>query len=157
MLRPTQQLMSIFQSETSVKTIFSFNKSEAVTRAQEGGTAIILFDRMASLSTISGRDPLGRWCWTTFQGKNKSTTRLMVAYRPCRSKPSRIHTVYAQQRRHYRSRGDIRCPIIIFREDLDKILTKWTSNGDKIILFIDANENTTKGKTHRLLKKTQNA
>ena len=153
MLRPTQQLTSIFQSTVPVKAITSFNKGEAVTRAQEGGTALIMFDRMASLSARSHRDHLGRWCWTTFQGKNNSTTRLMVAYRPCISKHSSLHTVYAQQRRYFRRNGDNRCPVIIFREDIDKILTKWTAKGDKIILFIDANENIAKGKMRQLLKK----
>ena len=77
----------------------------------------------------------------------------MVAYNPCKSKITRLKTVYNQHRRYFRSIGDNRCPLIIFREDLNRILTKWTINGDKIILFIDANENLARGKIYQLLKK----
>ena len=146
MLHPAHQLNSIFQSDKPIRTVTAHNKNEAITRAQEGGTAIIMFDRMATLATKSSSDPLGRWCWTTFEGKNNSITRLMVAYNPCKSKNTRLKTVYSQQRRFYRSKGDNRCPRVIFREDLDRILARWTTNGDKIILFIDANENLAKGK-----------
>ena len=106
MLHPAHQLKSIFQSDKPVKIITAHNKNETITRAQEGGTALIMFDRMATLAMNSNSDSLGRWCWTTFEGKNNSTTRLMVAYNPCKSKNTRLKTVYSQQRRYYRSIGD---------------------------------------------------
>ena len=33
----------------------------------------------------SGRDPsgLGRWAWSTYQGKNNKILRIIVLYRPC--------------------------------------------------------------------------
>ena len=62
MLHPTQQLKLIFQSDKPVKTITSFNKGEAITRSQEGGTSMIMFDRMATLAVSPYSDPLGRWC-----------------------------------------------------------------------------------------------
>ena len=99
MLHPSHQLRSIFQSDRPLRTVTAHNKSEAVTRAQEGGTALIMFDRMANLATSSNSDPLGRWCWTTFKGKNNSVTRLMVAYNPCKSENTRLKTVYSQHRR----------------------------------------------------------
>ena len=74
MLHPAHQLKSIFQSDKPVKAVTAHNTNEAVTRAQEGGTAIIMFDRIATLATNPTSDSLGRWCWTTFKGKNNSIT-----------------------------------------------------------------------------------
>ena len=44
-------------------------------------------------------------------------------------------------------------PSIHIQEDLNNILSKWKSNRDKIILFIDANQNLARGKLENLFKK----
>ena len=77
----------------------------------------------------------------------------MFKYKPYKSSTQRLHTVYTQQRRHYQSKGDNRCPIDIFIEDMDDILTKWRTKGNKITLFMDAHVNLANGKVRTLLNK----
>jgi len=95
-LHNAHQLSTILQSDRPLETITSHNKIEATTHTQEGDTTMLLFDCMTTLASKPYNDPLGRWCWTTFE-ENNSITRLMVAYKPCKSAPERFYTVYAQQ------------------------------------------------------------
>lgn len=101
MLHPAQQLKTIFRYDNSVKVVTAFNKGEAITRAQKGGAALIMFDCMATLATKPRSGTLGCWYWITFKGKHESATQLMVAYIPCKSKNTRLKAIYCQQRRHF--------------------------------------------------------
>ena len=65
LLRHANKLEQMFKSEVQIKAIASHNVHEDDTRAQEGGTAIIAFDQLASLQNSAGVDltGLGRWSW----------------------------------------------------------------------------------------------
>ena len=67
MLHPTHQLKSISQSDKPVKIFTAFNKGESITHGQEGGTSMMMLDRMTTLAMSPYSDPLGRWCWASFQ------------------------------------------------------------------------------------------
>ena len=155
LLKNGSQLKQLFQSEVAVRAVTAHNEHEDDMRAQEGGTGMVVFDQLASLINKSGVDStgLGRWCWLTLKGKHKHVTRIVTAYQPCRSNKKQLRTVYSQHRRYYRMRGDMRCPRAIFRADLGKILQRWINNNERIILFIDANEDLHNGPLVKMLRK----
>mmetsp|Transcript_17019 Transcript_17019/g.25760 ORF Transcript_17019/g.25760 Transcript_17019/m.25760 type:complete len:92 (-) Transcript_17019:533-808(-) len=83
---------------------------------QWGGTAIILRDKLLSKCLVehgdSGRDKLGRWCWTTLRGKGHSAGRLVSVYGP-QQKGSKNSAV-SQQRTRLLQKGDDRLPCLAF-------------------------------------------
>ena len=155
LLNNGSQLKQLFKSEVMARTVTAHNKHENDMRAQEGGTGMVVFDQLAGLIHKTGIDPtgLGRWCWMTIIGKHKHVTRIITAYQPCRSNPKRLSTVYAQHRRYYRVKGDNRCPRVIFREDIMEFLQGCMSRNERIILFIDANENLHDGPLVKILRR----
>ena len=126
-------------------------------RSQEGGTGMVVFNQLAGIIHASGVDitGLGHWCWFTIKGKYNHVTRIITAYQPCRSSHKRLHTVYLQHCRYYRSRGDNRCPRMIFRTDLAKTLRTWIVKKNRIILFIDANKDLNAGPLVKIFRKLE--
>ena len=55
-------------------------------------------------------------------------------------------TVYNQHKLHFREQELDREPRQALLEDLQEALTSWNSNGEKIIVFMDANEDIREGK-----------
>ena len=94
---------------------------------------------------------LGRWCWIKLRGTTTST-RIIVAYEACRTRKTAQNATLAQQKRYWKMKGDDRCPRRIFREQLIKTLHDWKEEGDKLILFIDSNENMEKGLLQNMLQ-----
>jgi hypothetical protein len=78
-------------------------------------------------------------------GAGGISTRIVCAYLPCYTRPSRDgkdqrpQTVYNQHGRYFRSMGDNRCPREIFLDHLGQQLAIWKAAGEQIILFCDAN------------------
>jgi len=154
-LRHSNKLEQLFKSEVQIKAVSAHNIHEDDTRAQEGGTAIIAFDQLASLVKTSGVDPsgLGRWSWVKILGKHSQVTRIICAYQPCTSKRTALSSVGAQHRRYYRARGIKSCPRLMFRKDLTAQLGKWMKAKERILLFIDANEDLSNGPLIKILTK----
>ena len=102
--------------------------------------------------TQSGRDDagLGRWAWITLGSENKRT-RILTVYQPCRSRKEGYTTSYNQQRRYWRSQGISSCPWRLFQEHLTDALKTWRTQGDKIIMSIDGNEDIHSGPLQRSL------
>ena len=88
-----------------------------------------------------GSDPtkLGRWNWIDLI-HNQMKIRIIIAYRYVKSCQSN-NIVYMQQERYYRLKQLSICPLIAFREDISKFLSKTLSDGFDIILSINTNEN----------------
>jgi hypothetical protein len=66
----------------------SFNKHfDSGKEYQVGGVSIITTDSLAHRSTTSNNDPtgLGRWASILIKGKQGFSTRIVCAYRPCKS------------------------------------------------------------------------
>ena len=103
-------LKHIFAGNTPVCTVESYNTYEQIVRAQEGGTAIITFDKLALSIHSSYSDPLGRWCSISIKDKNNNLTHIMVAYQAAKTPCSHLKATYNQQKRFFRSKGDFRCP-----------------------------------------------
>ena len=146
-LRHANKLEQLFKSEVQIKAIASHNIHEDDTRAQEGGTAIITFDQLANLQNSAGvdRTGLGRWSWIKIKGKHNHVTRIICAYQPCTSKRTSLSSVGAQHRRYLRNKGIKDCPRLAFRKGLTAKLSKWIRAKERLILFLDANENIATG------------
>jgi hypothetical protein len=55
-----------------------------------------------------------------------------------------------QQRRYFESHGRNECPRKILLDDLRERLQTWRQDGERIVAFIDANENMTSGPFHAM-------
>ena len=117
-----------------------YNKHERIERSQHGGTAAVALDRMVQFVMGVGTDPhgLGRWVWIQI-GAGEFSTRIVVAYLPCKTARHQRKTVYNQQGRHFRKLGDRRCPRTIFVQHLGEQIALWKQAGEQVLLFVDAN------------------
>ena len=133
-----------------IRSVASHNKREdfkSVGRSQRGGTATIINEQLCSYVKDSGVDHtgLGRWSGYLLEGEPGYTTRVIVAYAPCRDKTSDIATVYKQQWRYIQEKGLKTNPKSMFREDLLHALRQWKQEGNRLILMMYANENVQTG------------
>ena len=154
LLRHASKLEQIFKSEVQIKTIAAHNIHDNDSRLQEGGTEIIAFDQLVTLQDLAGLDPtgLGKWSWIKIIGKQKRTTRITCAYQPCSSKKTSLSSVGSQQRRHFKVRENEKCPRASFRGDLIIQLKVWIKVKNRILLFIDVNEDLSNGPLSRSFK-----
>ncbi len=131
--------------ETEMRALASHNVHVNVGKTQEGGTSLLVHGDLVGQYDVegSGRDAsgLGRWTFMTFRGRDGFVTRVVCGYNPCFSAKAGTQTVYQQQKNYWRviGRQDV-CPRSKFREDLITLLDEWRTNGDRIIVCMDANE-----------------
>ncbi len=130
--------------EAEVRSVVGHNiHSVKQRRIQEGGTSLLMFggmvdyyDRTQSQAEESG---LGRWVVMTLRGE--VTTRIVCGYNPCGNDRPNSGTVYHQQRQYWvTKRKCLTCPRVKFREDLVEQLNAWRTQGDRLIVCLDANE-----------------
>ena len=84
-------------------------------------------------------------------GTGERHTRIITDYQPCRSRKDGYSTSYNQQCRFWRSKGTRSCPRKLFRDQLIASLRKWREGGDRLVLFMDANEDMRDGPLQREL------
>jgi hypothetical protein len=76
----------------------------------------------------------------TFKGEN-CLTHVVCGYNPCyKAKPDSSTTYQQHQCFFITQRRDLTCPRVKFQEDLIEQLSKWRSEGDKLIVCLDTNE-----------------
>jgi Exonuclease III len=107
--------------------------------SQVGGVSLTINDSLAHRSTTINNDPtgLGRWTSILVKGTQGFSTRIICAYRPCKS--SGPDTAYIQHAIYFNQinrKGD---PRKMFMEDLADAIVKWRSRGEQIILTGDFN------------------
>ena len=107
---------------------------------QPGGTMMITRGRTKFRILESGVDPskMGRWSWQLFSGKKGVSTRIITAYRPCKSKG--LTSTYMQQKRIMDVKKNEKCPRTQMMDDLLEQIASWLESGDQIILMIDLND-----------------
>ena len=95
---------------------------------------------------------LGRWSWYLLEGTHRHRTHIIPCYNVERSKPEGLQTVYQQHLRYMEHKDiwDIE-PRDLFRLDLLAQLKTWVSQGDRIILTMDANDHVLRGRLGRNL------
>ncbi len=130
------------------KSRFSHNIHENTNQpVQWGGTGLCIMNELyPRVHGKMGSDPenLGRWTWARIQRRENQWLRLVSAYRPVHN-TSDIGSSYQQQLRHFRTKGDKRCPIKIFDEQFLHQLQEWMSQGERIVVGIDANSDVRSG------------
>ena len=156
LLPKSHQLQNLLQLREGARVITGHNEHERFSQAQQGGTFMAIKEFNQGIVQSVGKDTtgLGRWCWIKLKGAT-STTRIIVAYEACRTRKCAQNATIAQQRRYWRIQGDKRCPRRIFREELVNLITEWREEGDKVVLFIDSNENMEQGQLQRMLQKQE--
>ena len=134
------------------RSVTAHNEHERFSLKQQGGTFITAFQGLGDYSPITGKDPsgLGRWCWLRL-GQPQCSTRIVVAYQACNTRKTAHCATMAQQRRYWISKGDRRSPRAIFCEQFLAQLRIWRSEGEKLLVLMDANEDMQRGKLAREL------
>ena len=135
------------------KSRFSCNAhDDSPQPVQWGGTGICIMNELFSrVHGKMGSDPenLGRWTWARIQRRENEWLRVAAAYRPVKN-TAETGSSYQQQLRHFRNQGDYRCPIKIFDEQFLHQLQDWLSQGDHIIVGLDANADVRSGPVKHL-------
>lgn len=111
--------------------------------SQVGGTLIWSINKAAhraEKAKESDTSGMGRWCSTTFNGKNGRRLRVISAYR-CVSNKTGVLSVWSQQRLWLDQHRDDIDPRDAFTRDLVREIENWIANGDIIVLGLDLNEN----------------
>ena len=86
------------------------------------------------------------------QGRDGHKVRIVVAYQPCPSKATQLGTVWQQHRRYLLEHGRRNeSPPQAFCKDLTTALKSWQHKGERLILFMDANEDTTNSELNSIL------
>jgi hypothetical protein len=137
-----------FRSENALRTVASYNTHENFGRRQHGGTFELAFGELAQRVIDTGTDSrgLGRYSWMLLRGRSGHRARLITIYVPCKSSRFGQSTVMAQHRRHFAPQGlSHLCPRQILLDDLRLLLCGWRQQGERLLVFIDANEDVRKG------------
>jgi exonuclease III len=106
---------------------------------QVGGTSIMIADKLAHRvkEILEDETGLGRWTSMCVEGKNGFKTRIISAYRPCKSYG--LETAYTQHLLYFQSVGEDREPRQAFMDDLKTAIQAWQNDGEEIILTGDFN------------------
>ena len=85
---------------------------------------------------------LGRWCYMTFYGSEGIKTRVVCGYNPCYKNKKESNKSYQQHRRFFINKQKYRtCPRKRSREDLIAQLKHWREDGERLIFYLETNEN----------------
>ena len=125
---------------------------------QYGGTMVLsqgeMTSRVPRLRPQDTSDPLklGRWTSLTFTGKGAHVLRVVSAYMPCGKDPRGKDTVYHQQQLFLRQQEEPREPRTALLQDLHQALTRWIQAGEKVVVFMDANEDIRSGPVNTMFQ-----
>ncbi len=76
-----------------------------------------------------------------FSGGNEVVTQVICGYSPCSNKKKDSGTVYQQHRWHLINKLNVlTCPRQRFRKDLLQQMKQWRAAGERLVLYLDANE-----------------
>ena len=148
------QLPEFFRSENALRMVAAYNLHKNYGRKQQGGTFSLAFGQLASAVKNVGVDNtgLGQWSWMLCQGRDGHKVWIVVAYQPCPSKATQLGTIWQQHRRYLLEHGHHNeSPPQAFCKDLTTALKSWRHKGECLILFMDANEDTTNSELNSVL------
>ena len=120
-----------------------------------GGTMLLAQGQQCHRVASSGADErgLGRWAWFLLHGKDRIKTRVVTAYRPCKTtKLTSTGTVYNQHLQYFKDQNIDTCPLTMFDNDLTALIQKWIRQGEKVVLMIDSNDDINTGAFDRKLR-----
>ena len=108
-----------------------------------GGCAVIASNRMCYRVVDKGEDAskLGRWAWTTFQGKRGKKLTVCSAYRPCIPSPCSSNAVWHQHNAFFATQDRAyETPREAILSDLFAELHRFHAKGHLLIAALDLNE-----------------
>lgn len=151
----SRNLSSWFEDERETRCVAAHNTCDPsfISKHQQGGTGIVVMHEFLQYARNSSKDfrGMGRWCSFAFWVNPKHKFRLIVAYNVCKGKPKGLKTVYQQQLRAMQDAGLSGSPRSLFEKDFVRQCKQWRKEGDRLFLFVDANEHVTKGRLFSLL------
>ncbi len=118
------------------------NKHKEVAHHQPGGTATFACMELVRYHKQKGDDfrGLGQWCLTVFYADPSHRTHRILTYNVGRHAPRRDSTIYQQQLRYIQNHGLDTTPSRLFTVDFVAQLQVWQCQGDRLIAFMDMNE-----------------
>ena len=122
---------------------------------QPGGCAVLTFGKLHQYARRNGGDfrNLGQIASTVYYANRKNRTRVVTAYNVGCNKPRGLKTNYQQHLRYIQDKQLEIKPESMFLLDLYALLKTWKDQGDRLLLFMDANEHILKDKLARMLMK----
>ena len=150
---PSRQWNGRFPGYLHPKSVCANNFHEEVgTIDQPGGVAITSTFEATHRYHESTVDPsyMGRWASMCFKGRQKHRFRVVSVYSPCPTKGK--GTTHTQQIAHLRSQQCDDKPVKKLQKDIADALRQWIDDGEEILLYIDANEDTRKGSWNTLFQ-----
>lgn len=148
--KASESITSFLQLQGTTKATVSHNKYQPkINLGQQGGCAIIALGEICQYAKVTkgGGDPrdLGRICSMVFSAHPNQRFRLVSGYNVGKPKPQGLQTVYQQILRYIQQEGLDTNPRKLMRDDLLDLLKTWLQQGDRIMLYMDANENVIDG------------
>lgn len=143
---------NMFEREIQVNTAHNIHGPRTATW-QPGGTGMLFTHELLQYAKNRDNDfrGLGRWSSWVLQSNPNHRTRVVVAYCPGKKSTNLGLTTVANQHMIYIDENNIetRSPYALFLQDICDQLREWRSNGDRLLVFIDANEHILNGQIHQ--------
>ena len=146
-------LDAILWTKNQMKTTAAHNVHHKVNCRQWGGTFAATFGKLDTQVSEMGKDEtgLGRWSWMLCKGLDGHAVCIITAYNPNQSTHTKTKTVYCQHQSYFESSGNFTCLRKAFLHDFELELWWWQSTREKLIVFIDMNEDSLKGNIDAML------
>ena len=138
------------KAQGPIKVTFAHNTTDEdnlnKAKLQPGGTAMCALQEHVPRVVDGSADPegLGRWVSQVIEGKGAHHTRFVAAYKPCENRQG-DNTVYVQHQQHYRRLESDKEPTAAFLADLKASIQQWQEAKERIIIYMDANEDVRRG------------
>lgn len=148
-----ERFKDLLHKNTTCSTNIHSNTTD---RTLFGGTAQLTQGTLAHRAISTGKDVsgLGRWVWTRFIGKNGTHLRFITGYRPVSANNSDgPFQVANQHETYFLTHDDDRPARCAFFDDLDAEISDWLTQGDTLILSLDANEFVRSNEINRYIRK----
>ena len=116
----------------------TFNRQDSSNKKDlHGGCAVLSANKMCYRAINKGEDitKLGRWAWTTYQGKAGTKLKVVSAYRPCIFSASSPNAVWHQHNAYFASVGRaFDNPRTAMLDDLFADLNRFQAKGHLLIV-----------------------
>lgn len=150
LLKASETLDTILQIEGPTRVSLSHNKSQPkIGLGQQGGCTVIAQGEVCQYAKVpkgtNDHRNLGRWASMILSLHPDQRMRIVTAYNVGKTKPEGLKTVYQQHLRYIQETGQKCGPRRLMKDDLLDQLKTWLRQGDRIMLYMDANENVIDG------------
>lgn len=149
-IKASESLPSFLQIEETTRLSLAHNKYQPkISLGQQGGCCVMALGEICQYAKVTkgANDPrnLGRICSMVFTSHPGQKLRIVSGYNVGKSKPEGLRTVYQQTLRYIQEEGLECTPRQLMRRDLIDQLKAWLREGDRILFYMDANENVLTG------------